>query len=252
MTGTRVLLCATCGGVTRAVEVVEHIELGPLYLGALRYPFADGHLAGYFGLSAGVWFFSHVPMAGEPFAAAIAATYLLSVVPHTARGRDTLPEPTDFIHFTDYLVPAGRALASCALGCAPFVMVLTVGDALPGVLQGILALVTGAMALAWIPAAMAWASIAQEFMRAADPRPPLAIITRAPKEYAFTVWVVWGLGAAHLAAMALASWVGHALRWLPVVPGVLVTAAWIYAPMVMARVVGLLLRARKFEIGVDV
>lgn len=252
LSGARVLLCATCGAVTRPVDVVERAELMPLYLGALTYPVATGHLPAFLGLSAGVWFFSHVPLVGDLFAAAIAVTYLLSVVPHTARGRDSLPEPTDFVHFTDYLWPASRALVACLVGFAPLLAVAFYGGAFPLALRVLLTALFGAVALAWLPGAMAWASIAGRVADAADPRPVLAIVTRAPRDYAVTVATVWGLGVAHVILVMSAVGVARSLCFFPIVPSIGVWAAGIYMPMVMARVVGLLLRARRVEIGVDV
>ncbi len=252
LSGKHVLVCSTCGAVTRPVDVVEHTELAPLYLGALRYPVASGHIPAFLGLSTGAWFFSHLPLLGDAFAASIVVTYLLSVVPHAARGRDSLPEPTDFIHFTDYLFPAARALVACLVGFLPLIVVAFYGGFLPSSLRLALAVITGAVALAWLPGAMAWASIAGGVTDAADPRPVLAIVTRVPRDYAFTVAAVWALGVAHLALVAAAAIAARALHLLPILPGVMFYAAGIYMPMVMARVVGLLLRARRFEIGVDV
>lgn len=252
LSGAHVLLCATCGAVTRPVDVVERADLTPLYVGALTYPVSTGHLPAFLGLSSGVWFFSHVPLVGDLFAAAIAVTYLLSVVPHTAKGRDSLPEPTDFVHFTDYLWPASRALVACLVGFAPLLAVLLYGGALPFALRAIFTALTGAVALAWLPGAMAWASIAGRVADAADPRPVLAIVTRAPRDYALTVAAVWGLGVAHVILVTSAVGVARSLCFVPIVPSIGLWAAGIYMPMVMARVVGLLLRARRVEIGVDV
>lgn len=245
-------MCSTCGSVTRPVDVVEHVELGPLYLGALKYPMGAGHHVAFLALAVGAWFFSHVPVAGPAFAMAVVITWLLSVVPHTARGNDTLPEPTDFVHFTDYIVPTLRAFAACAAGFAPFVLTASYAGPLPWAVRAPLLAITGAAALAWLPGAMAWASIAGRVTDALDPRPVLAIVTRAPSDYARTVATVWALGVAHVFLVLAAAAMERALCFFPIVPGIAYWAAGIFMPAVMARVVGLLLRARRFEIGVDV
>ncbi len=251
LSGAHMLVCSTCGSVTRPVDVVESVELAPLYRAAIRYPVDDGHALGLVALAAGAWFFSHVPLAGGAFALAIVITYLLSVIPHTARGRDTLPEPSDFVHFTDYLWPALRATAACVPGVAPFVLVGIYGDGLPSALRTLLLAVTGALAMAWLPGAAAWAAMTNTLGSALDPRPVLAVVTRVPREYAFTVAVVWGLCLVGVMLTSVVEQLTGSFRFLPIVPAVIRYTAAIYAPMVMARVVGLLLRARRDEIGVD-
>lgn len=245
------LLCGACGGVTRAVDVIERVSLGELYRGALRYPFADGHGSGVVALGAACWFVTKLPLAGTLVAMAIVTTYLLSVVQRTALGHDDLPAPTDFVHWTDYLGPAARCVAAVSVGALPLAVLALAGPRMPHALWWTLLVPAALFFWAWAPGALAWASMTEGFFDAMRPAPVLALITRVPRDYALTVGVLWALAAAYGVALSLAMLAAHSVAAVPVLPGVFVGVVGVAIPMIMARIVGLLLRARRMDIGMD-
>lgn len=250
LSGDPARLCPTCDGVTRGVDVRPHRTLANCYTEALRYPVADGAPNAWLAFSVGVWFFWHLPLAGEGAAACVAITYLLTVVRHGARGHDGLPQPSDFVGWFDIVLPTLRALLAALPGAIPLGLVLTHGDRLPRALALLLTALTAAIALAWAPGALAWAALGDGLASALDPRAVLALATRAPRDYALTVGALWALVVAELLVAGLGLALVAHMDFLPVLPSLVATVAAMYLPLVMARIVGLLLRERAHALGV--
>ncbi len=249
--GERALTCPTCQGVTRGVEVVEHRPMPAHFLDALRFPAVDDGAYAWIGLGVGLWFFSHLPWIGGAASVCIFVTYALSVVQHVARGRKGMPMPTEFTHLDDYLFPAFRAGLAMLPGLFPMVLALGAGAGLPRWLYGALGGVTATFALAWLPGALAWASMGPGWFESLDPRAVLAMAQRAPRDYLRVVGAVWALALGQSVVLDVSRALSYALRVVPVLPGVLAWTLAVFLPLVMARVVGTFLRERATELGLD-
>lgn len=245
------LLCGTCGSVTRGVEVAEARALGPLYLDALRYPATRDGVIALVALGAGAWVLGHFPFLGALLSLGVVATWLLAVVRHTAAGRDGPPPPEDFVHWTDILAPLARMAAALLVAALPLAGAFALAPALPAAARVALGALAAAVSIAWVPGAVATAAFAGGVVRALSPVPTLALVTRIPRDYALTVAALWALAPAGLAVAAAAAATSHALRVVPALPSVAAWAASLYVPAVMARVLGVLLRERRMEIGLD-
>ena len=246
--GQELLLCPACGLVTKAVTRVVREPLLTVYARALRFPLQpDGWIAAL-GLAIGVWLLSWVPLVGGLLGGGVQLTYLFSVVRASAAGKDDLPQAADFTDWSDVLQPTVRFYLALVVTFAPAVACLETlkGSALfaPGLMLSTL------WAVGYLPGATAVASMQEGCLGGANPLPVIELARRIPRDYALTVAVVAALAApAQLVRMITAT---VTVPW-PIVSTVVkvaLAALALQLPIVMARVLGLMLRERADEIGI--
>ncbi|MBI5516058.1 MAG: hypothetical protein HY909_19905 [Deltaproteobacteria bacterium] len=246
------LLCPACGGFTRHHPSEARRELAPMVMEAWRYPVSTDGAIALVALAAGLWVVSYIPLAGSVLGLGILSGYLFAVVRHTMKGHDGLPPPGDFLGFTDLLVPALRFVLVVVLPAVPALAVRALAgeDRSAGVqlLEFVLALA----AVAWVPAGVAVASQGEGVLDGLNPLQALSLIVRLKKDYGLVVAVLAGIGCAGMLVYLLSrASVALAPLRVPVVPEVLSMALGLWAPVVMARIVGIMLRERKVELGLE-
>lgn len=244
-----VLLCPACGLVTREVTTTVREPLLTVFLTAARYPLQKDAWIAFVALAIGAWAVSFVPLLGGLLAGGLQLTYLFAIVRATAKGEDDLPGAVDFTEWSDLLRPMVRSLLAAFVAFLPMILSLAFlrgSSGLPVALGA-----SSLWALAYLPGAVAVASFQDGCLGGANPIPVVEMVRRVPTEYGLTVGVL-----AALAVPAQIIRVGAALA-VPRVFGLsaLVTilggAASLVIPVMMARVLGLLLRERSDELGID-
>ncbi len=253
--GEVVRLCPGCGLVVRALVHVERQPLTTVYLGALRYPFNQDGAVALLALAVGGWALRLAPVVGGLLAMGVTLGYLFVIVRQTGQGRDAMPAPTEFEGFSDILAPAVRFVFAALVALIPLALVVTrVGPSLgQGGAGAVVVGLAGLWAVAWMPAAVAVAAHLDGCLGALNPIPVVQVIARIPVDYAKTVAVLVPLMALSVGVDAAAAGVAMGVR-VPVLSAVVkivMGAVGLYLPMVMARIVGLLLRERSVELGLD-
>lgn len=246
------MVCPACGMVTR--EVVTKVER-PLInelIEAVRWPAKGDNWITWVALGLGVVLFSKVPAIGSFLSAGALWSYLFVVIQRGSRGQEDAPAMADFVNSWSLAVPLLQGAAALFIPLLPMVLSLVY---LEGVGQ-VLALVVSALwAIALVPAAIASVAFEGSFVRAVNPLPMVALVTRIPREYATTVGVLallaFGWFASALFAFRLSGafmstlWaVGHTLRFVT-------DAAMVFFPLAMARVVAVMLRERADVLGIE-
>ncbi len=236
------LLCPTCRGFAVHYPSVVRKPLWPMVLGSTRYIATTEGWIAIVALALGM---ALIPRGSI----VLAVGYLMAVVRASARGEDSLPQSLDFTSLWDILRPVLRLSLACVIAALPYLCVTAIQG--PGLVWGLLRGLAVIVGFGYLPAAIAHASHCEATLTALNPFPPLALITRIPREY--------GLLTLGLGAMATVAWfVPPVCRlllgpWtlLPVVPAVLVNTASLVVPMLMARVMGIVLRERATELGLE-
>jgi hypothetical protein len=241
--------CPECDGLTRAVTTAEHRPLGEVFRTAWRYPLAGDGVIALGALGVGTWIGGHIRITGSAIAFTLVATYAFSIVRKSAAGDDDLPAPADFIDWFDFFKPAVRALAAGLLAFIPVIAFAALGVDADG--PGMILYALGALfAVAWLPASVISASYADNLADAVNPLPIVAMMQRIPKDYALTVVVLWGWSIVGLVLAVVAQVVARLIA-VPILPSIAAEVVGLYAPLVMARTLGLLLRERKIELGLE-
>lgn len=249
LAGEAVRLCPTCGMITREIVHTERAALWAVYLGALRYPLQQEGAPTLLALAVGAWLLGFVPIVGGLLAMGAVLGYLFLVVRQTGAGRDALPQAADFTGFGDLIAPAVRFLLAGLVALAPLAWASVRAGALGG--SWALVALAGLWAMAWMPAATAVAAHQDGCLGALNPVPVVQVIARIPADYARTVAALVPLCLLTLAVEAAGQGIVRAVP-VPVLSTVLrlvASAAGLYGPLVMARVLGLLLRERAEELG---
>lgn len=241
--------CPDCDGLTRAVATAEHRPLAEVFRTAWRYPLAGDGLIALGALGVGTWIAGHLRVTGSAIAFTLVATYAFSIVRKSAAGDDDLPAAADFTDWFDFFKPAVRAFAAGLLALLPMIALVSLGVEADG--AGVILYALAALfAVAWLPASVISASYADNLADAMNPLPIVAMMRRIPKDYALTVAVLWGWSIIGLVLAVVAQVVARLIA-MPIVPSVAAEIVGLYAPLVMARTLGLLLRERRLELGLE-
>lgn len=244
-----VLLCPVCGIVTRAVTTRVREPLLTVFLTAARYPFQkDGWIA-LLALSFGAWVAAFLPLVGALLAGGLQLTYLFSIVRSTAKGDDDLPGAVDFTEWSDLLRPMVRSLLASLVAFLPVILSLAFlreSSSLPVALGA-----SALWAAAYLPGALAVASFQDGCLGGANPIPVIEIARRVPKEYALTVGVLAALAVPAQLIRVLAAMAVPPVLGLSAIVTILGGAVALIVPFMMARVLGLLLRERGDELGIN-
>lgn len=243
------LLCGVCGGVTRAVMEQVQTPLLALYAGSWRYVATfDGWIA-LLALSIGGWILSFLPFVGDLASAGAKLSYLFSVIRATARGADELPHATDFVDWSDFLRSTARSLLAAGIALGPLALagVATVADATAAPLT----LLAAAWAVAYLPGAMIVASLNEGCLGGINPLPVIELVRRIPRDYALTAGVLLALAVPTALVSTLIALVRIPVPVVSTVVHLLLGAVALAGPLCMARILGLLLRARSHELSID-
>ena len=165
------LLCATCGGVTRAVTVTEREPLLTVYRRAWRYVLTSDGAVALVALAIGSWLLSLVPLVGGLLAAGVKLSYLFSVIRATARGSDDLPHSVEFVDWSDVIRPTVRATLATVVAFAP--LMFSLGYAHDSAALIPLVALSATWAAAYLPGAMVVASLHEGCLGGANPLPVL-------------------------------------------------------------------------------
>jgi hypothetical protein len=244
------LLCPVCGGFVRHHLSEARRELAPQVVEAWRYPVSGEGALALVALAAGMWVVSFIPLAGSVLALGILSGYLFAIIRHTLKGHDGLPPPTEFLGPTDLLMPALRFALVVVVPALPALAVRALAGEERTLGMQFLEFVLGLGAVAWAPAGVAVASQGEGILDGLNPLAALSLIARLKKDYGLVVAVLAGYGCVGMLLYLVlrATTVLTPVR-VPVVPEVLSIAVGLWAPVVMARILGVMLRERKSELG---
>ena len=252
------LCCPRC---RRAVEYFASKVHRP-FLHALadawRYPFRGQGWIHYAGmvvifrllLYAKLFGFG-VLVAGGSFLA-----YLFLVVLRSSEGDDDMPQAAEFGEIFDLIRP-GLKIVVVLLGAFAGPLLLLYGYDVYGDHDE---LSPNATAVAWVlafagflltPAMLLVASHETRWLPLLNPMTALRIVLRLPGAYLMVLVALTTDVIAHLVLSGAASISANAISAMPVFPEAIVVAVSLYAPLVAARQLGLLVGEHRLELGMD-
>lgn len=246
------LVCPACGMVTREVErKVERSFTGEL-MKAVQWPALGDNRITWGALGIGVVVLRWVPVVGGLLSAGALWSYLFVVIRRGARGEEDAPAMAEFQNWGSLLIPLVQSAAALFIPLLPLVLSLVY---LSGPLQFLAAAASVLWAIAMIPAAIASVAFEGSFVRAINPMPMIALVTRIPGAYATTVGVLALLTFAYAAAWWFAYRVSGGVGSLVWAAGktvqLVADAALVFFPLAMARVVAVMLREHAEELDID-
>lgn len=238
-----VAVCATCGGALRKEVQRVTVPITQALLRAFVYPFAPAIAVSTLLAALASAFVSFVPLIGGLLSATVVVAYLFLVLRASAEGRDDLASDTEVAGsvvlwlepLVRYLLTwvvafSGAGLAFFALGwpaSAPVIVVLAALGAL------------------YLPAGMIVTAHREGCLGALNPVPAVRIIARIPGPYLLTlgfllVALVLGYAVVYLTALTLGQ--------VPILGGLALRVFGLYAPVVMARQLGVLVHEHSEEL----
>lgn len=234
--------CASCGGALRAeVQRVKAPLTGAL-LGAFLFPAGSLPVAAtWVGVAVGSAFVAFVPLIGGFLSITLVLWYLFAIVRVTSLGHDDFGSVGyDAIHPSEWFHPLIRYTLTLLVAFLPALAALV----LLGAAGTTLAYALGFLGLLYLPAGMVIAAHAEGCLSPLNPTVAIRLIARIPGAYLLT-----------LVALTLAAAVGVAIAQLATVflSGSIVLAlsgriASLYAPSVMARMLGVMVREHSEEL----
>lgn len=252
-------MCLKCGGPASSRLLAQPFDdpsndpaaLLPKLMSSFGYVLRSDGLIAAAGLGLGMTLAGYLPIVGGVLAAGMALTYLFAIIQHTTRDDDDLPLPVDFISWGDLAVPFIRFLTALVVAALPAIAGITLrGGALNLPLQ-FLEAVLCLVSVAYVPAAVAQAALSSGWFGAVNPLPGISLVARIPRDYGVTVFVLAGLGCFAMVISAIAALAARTMHVIPVFPTILMNFASVLVPMIMARALGIMLRERKHELGLD-
>ncbi|MCY1074533.1 tetratricopeptide repeat protein [Archangium lansingense] len=254
---TELLSCGRCGGAAEVLKVHRsQAPFGKRLLGAWLYPLRPSGLFALVAVGAVVafsrWVFQYAPLL--PGLVALAAWLgsfwgsLFWIVRSTSMGAQHFTAP-DFQSIHDDLVdPAIRGVVATALIWVPGALFLWHFDEThrPLPLFGLMVLVT----LLYAPMALLFAATGESKLSLLNPIKVVGISVKLGRPYLMVVaWMV-PLALVHALVMMVAAWVSSLP--IPLMAPLVAEAISLFAPFVMARLIGLLLYAYGDRVGYGV
>jgi hypothetical protein len=231
--------CAICGEVLSRESQRVAPELAPELARALVYPFsAVGGLSliGTFVLST---LASFIPLIGGLLSAALVVAFCFLVLRSTAAGEDGLTSHDDLSQdFWSWLSPLARYVLTMLVASAP---ALTAWLLLGWPAARGLVLALALLGAVYAPAGIVVAAQAEGCLGPLNPTPGVRIIARIPGPYFLTLGFLIG----SLLVGVILVYVANALAKLialPLVPYLFGRLLALYAPTVMSRQLGILVR----------
>jgi len=243
--------CGLCGGLVDRITV--HRATAASYLArlpsALGYPLTRSGLLAIAAFAAVMRVLGWLGIIGWLLGLGVYWGYLFSLIRASSRGSSAIEAPDLSDVFDDLIVPAFRGVVATAVLWVPSVLYLgsRLAEAGPrarpldALLDPVLALVLAA-SIAYVPMALMMAALGAGTLRMLN---PLAVVVNAWRlggDYALAVAAVVALALVH-ASLAFAGGIISTAP-IPIVPGWVAECLALYAPIVMARVLGLLLFLR--------
>lgn len=175
-----------------------------------------------------------------------------TIVRASAAGEEEMPAPREVAGWDDVAGTLMRYLLVLGVGVVPAIagLVLTY-DLSPGA-QNLATLAGAALGALYLPAALVRAATSTRVLSAIEPVTPLRIAWRMGAPYFVGVAATWLTAAAWLVATALATALARALDAIPLVPGITAISVGVCGLFAVARVLGLLVREHRDEVGLDV
>jgi len=238
--------------VTREVVTTVERPLMNELIEAVRWPAKGDNWITWVALGLGVVLFRMVPAIGGLLSAGALWSYLFVVIQRGSRGQEDAPAMADFVNWWSLLVPLMQCAAAMFIPLLPLVLSFVYLD---GLAQWPAIVVSVLWAIALAPAAIASVAFEGSFVRAVNPLPMVALVTRIPREYATTVGVLALLAFGWFVSARLASGVSSALTSTLWAAGLVMRfatdAALVFFPLAMARVVAVMLRERAELLGIE-
>lgn len=229
--------CAVCGEALRAEQQRVTRPLSAELTRAFLFPFSPVVLAGLAGVVVVSWLASFVPLFGGMLSAAVVLGSVFLVIRSSAEGRDDMSSDVELSSsFWSWMSPLARYLATFLVAYAPALVALFVLGRSSGVPVAIGAAVLGTL---YLPAGMIVAAHQEGCLGALNPTPGVQIIFRIPGPYFLTL----GFLLLSMVVGAATTWVAGKIAAIPV-PVLTSLAArliGLYAPVVMARQLGVLM-----------
>jgi hypothetical protein len=231
------LACPVCGhGVERLGSLGREVKpFAPLLLSAFAYPLR--HPAALLAFA----FASMVASILWPLSVIVRwafCGYFFLIITKTQKGEDTPPEPADFTWIGDLIGPFFRFLLTAAFAFLPLTVAVLTAASLP--VRYALASLGGV----YLPAGLIVAAGSESFARPLNPLPALAIIAKIPLPYATLLVIISGALGIGWAIQEVCTWLEPLLWMIPLLPSFLASTLGLglYAPFVIARMLGLLVR----------
>jgi hypothetical protein len=227
--------CAFCDRVVteEASRVVR--PLSSVLASAFLFPFRAEMLMWTVAVFVGCFALRFVPLFGGIAGLGIQVGFFFAVLRAAATGHDELR--FDIVDRLGWIGPAARFIATSLLAFGPGALAAYfLGADSPAAIGALL------LGAAYFPAALVVAAHG-EGLGGMNPVTAIRFIARIPVPYAQTLFF-----------LAIAGLAGGVLVWLatsvsvPIVSPVLASFAGLYAPMVMARMLGLLIREHEEEL----
>lgn len=238
-----VAVCTSCGGALRKEEQRVTVPIAKALFKAFGYPLSPVIAVSTVLAALASAFISFVPLIGGLLSATIVVAYLFLILRASAEGRDDLAsdaevagrlllwlEPLVRYLLTWLVAFSGAGLALFALGWpagAPVVLALT------------------ALGAFYLPAGLIVSAHREGCLGALNPVPAVRIIARIPGPYFLTlgfllVALVLGACVVYLTALLLGG--------VPILGGLALRVFGLYAPVVMARQLGVLVHEHREEL----
>lgn len=230
-----VVACVPCGGL--AEELVraksETASLAQRLPGAFTFFLTVEGVAAWLGVALWVWLTSFAGLGGLFFGWGGAIAALFGLTRSTANGKDHL----ELSDFQDPLSSMGLPLIRFAVAMLPAWggALLALETQRPWLLWLSLALT-----IVWSPTAFIGAATNASFVDMLNPLRVLKASAALGKDFAVYVGSLFAVGVV-LAVSVPLSWAISHFLWVPVLSGVLSQMVLLYAPLVGARIAGLVL-----------
>ncbi len=236
---SKMAMCASCGSALRSESQRIRPPLLNALIGAFAHPVGSLPVAlTWVGVSLLSFFASLIPLVGGPLSLSLMLAYLFAIIRITGLGHEDLGsidwEPT---HFTEWFGPLVRYILTLLVAFLP----AAVAAVMLGPLAGWIMVALG---ICYLPAGMVIAAQAEGCLAPLNPVPSITLISRIPGAYVLT------LGSLVLAA---AAGVGITLAAKPILGTsflalLLTRVLSLYAPSVMARMLGIMVREHAEEL----
>jgi hypothetical protein len=237
-------VCAACGGGLRVEQQRIAQPLTSALLGAFAFPFKPAVAAAVAGVALVSYFVQLIPLFGNALAATTILTSVFLALRGTAEGRDDLASEMEISEsFMLWFSPLIRYLLTLGVAYGPPIAALFILG-WPAGAAVVIAL--AALGTFYLPAGMIVAAHQEGCLGPLNPIPGARIIARIPGPYLLTL----GFLLLSLLVGAVLGYVAHLVASIPVpvVTALCARAINLFAPLVMARQLGLLVREHGEEL----
>ena len=232
--------CPRCDYAVREERSRVVLPFHEIIRGAFRYPFQSEALVAIVGLGLVNWVLTFVIGGGTLIAAGLVATYFLEVVRSTAAGSDHAPMPTDYVDAGDLVRPMWRTFLAAAIAIAPAILLgVYVHPA-----AGLVYLALGAV---YLPGGLVIAAHSDGWLSPANVPNAIRLAARIGRPYILVAALLATLGP-----LAIYMWLELTARApslpVPFVPAIAANIVTLFLPIILARILGLLVREHLPEI----